>query len=64
MAKNRFRQEQEAPMDAYTSRLTAAEARIVRKLGGGVFSEGIRRMIADKAGERRNGPKDRRSRGK
>lgn len=51
-------------MDAYTSRLTAAEARIVRKLGGGVFSEGIRRMIADKAGERRNGPKDRRSRGK
>lgn len=62
MVKNKLRQQQEVAMDVYTSRLTAAEARIVRKLGGGNFSEGIRMMIAGNLGERRCGQADRRKR--
>lgn len=49
-------------MDVYTARMTTVEARYVRKLGGGNFSEGVRMMIEAKIGDRRRGPDDRRRR--
>lgn len=62
--KGKLREEQEAAMDAYTYRLTAAHARHFRKVGKGNGSEGAR-ILAEKdmqtlPEERRKGSADRR----
>lgn len=61
--KRNWRQEQEAPMDGYHVRLTAAHARHARKKGKGNVSAGVRQLIEEDAEgfvERRHGPPDRR----
>lgn len=62
--KRKLRQEQEAGMDVHVHRMTAAHARIARKLGGGNESEGVRlaleRADQDAPAERRKGPAERR----
>ncbi len=63
MAKRNWRQEQEAPMDSYHVRLTAAHARHARKKGKGNVSAGVRQLIEEDAEgfvERRRGLPDRR----
>lgn len=63
MAKGKLREEQDAPMDAYLHRYTAAHRRHLRKLGNGNASEGVRMLIDQsmaKFEERRRGPSDRR----
>jgi hypothetical protein len=63
MTKGKWRQEQDAPMDTYPVRMTAAHARHARKKGEGNLSQGVRRAIEEAEGEvveRRAGPKDRR----
>lgn len=62
--KSKLRQEQEAGMDVYPVRMTAAHARKARHLGEGNLSEGVRAAV-EKATpeplvERRKGPLDRR----
>jgi hypothetical protein len=67
MAKSKLRQEQEARMDVYPHRMTAAHARHLRKVGKGNESEGVRVLIEkDMQGfvEKRKGPADRRSKKK
>lgn len=63
MAKSKLREQQDAAMDVYPVRMTAAHARLARKKGDGNLSEGVRALIEE--GEfgfvdRRVGPKDRR----
>ena len=61
---SKYRTQQETAMDVYPVRMTAAHARIARKLGGGNMAEGVR-LALEKAGEmspaeRRQGPPERR----
>lgn len=63
MAKSKWRQEQDVPMDTYPVRMTAAHARHARRKGEGNLSQGVRLAIEETEGEReerRTGPKDRR----
>lgn len=62
MEKSKWRQEQDAPMDKYDIRLTAAHARHARRRGAGNLARGVRRLIEEDAGiaeEDRPGPADR-----
>ena len=64
MAKSKLRQEQEAPMDVYAHRLTAKHARVLREIGKGNESEGVRELVERYLAtfvERRKGPADRRT---
>lgn len=62
MEKGKWRQEQDAPMDSYPVRMTAAHARRARRIGAGNLSEGVRVALeqADSPAERRRGVADRR----
>lgn len=58
MAKGKWRAEQDAPMDNYPVRMTAAHARRARRIGQGNLSEGVRRALETVDGEplERRGP--------
>lgn len=63
MKKNKWRQEQDAQMDGYCIRMTAAHARHARRRGSGNLAHGVRKLIEEDAGiaeEDRPGPADRR----
>lgn len=63
MKKSKWRQEQDAPMDKYDIRMTAAHARHARRKGSGNLARGVRKLIEEDAGiaeEERPGPADRR----
>ncbi len=65
MAKSKWRQDQDGPMDTYAVKLTARHARHARERGGGNMSQGVREIIEKDAGEmqeRRTGARDRRRR--
>lgn len=65
MAKGKWRQDQDGPMDTYAVKLTARHARYARQRGGGNLSRGVREVIEKDAGEfaeRRTRPADRRRR--
>lgn len=62
MTKGKWRDEQDAGMDTYHIRMTAAHARAARKWMKGNLSAAVRWLIEKHEGfvERRTGPKDRR----
>lgn len=63
MKKNKWRQEQDAQMDGYCIRMTAAHARHARRRGEGNLARGVRKLIEEDAGiaeEDRPGPAERR----
>lgn len=62
MKKSKWQLEQDAPMDKYDVRMTAAHARHARRRGSGNLARGVRKLIEEDAGipdEERPGPADR-----
>lgn len=63
MAKSKWRQEQEVRMETFSIRMTAAHARLARKISGGGVAEGVRQALEAALlghADRRLGPRDRR----